>query len=93
MKKTLLVLIVVGTAIVSSCSSSAAANKMADEMCIAMEKYKESDPMTMLDAAGDMMTISKKTEEYGSVTDAQLRRAMLKKCPEGWKKFEALKGK
>jgi hypothetical protein len=58
-----------------------------------MEKYEENDPMTMLSAANEMMLISKKTKEYGQVTDAQLKKAMLKKCPEGWRKFENLKGK
>jgi hypothetical protein len=77
----------------SSCGNSAAANKMADELCVAMEKYKEDDPISMLDAASDMMDISKKTDEYGQVTDTQLKKAMIKKCPDGWKKFETLKGK
>ena len=77
----------------SSCGGSAAANKMADEMCIAMEKYNVEEPMTMLDAANEMSTIRKKVKEYGNVTHTQLKNAMMKKCPEGWKKYEVLKGK
>ncbi len=82
-----------GILLLNSCDRSEAANQMADEMCLAMEKYEENDPMTMLSAANEMMLISKKTKEYGQVTDAQLKKAMLKKCPEGWRKFENLKGK
>jgi len=66
---------------------------MADEMCEAMSKYKEEDPMSMLDAYSDMMIISKKTDEYGTVTETQLKKAMIKKCPEGWKKYSSLQGK
>jgi hypothetical protein len=76
-----------------SCGNSAAANKMADEMCEAMEKYNKDDPMSMYDAASDMETIRKKTAEYGSVTDTQLKKAMLKKCPEGWNKYSTFKDK
>lgn len=66
---------------------------MADELCVAMEKYHIEEPMTMLDAANDMSIIQNKKEEYGNVTNGQLKKAMLKKCPEGWKKYEVLKGK
>ncbi len=93
LQRGVIILSIAGLALLYSCGGSAAANKMADEMCIAMEKYKEDDPMSMLDAASDMMNISKKTEEYGKVTEAQLKRAMMKKCPDGWKKFESLQGK
>jgi hypothetical protein len=93
MKRTLLILLVALVVGLGSCGGSEAANKMADEMCIAMEKYHLEEPMTMLDAANEMSTIRKKTDEYGKVTDAQLKKAMMKKCPEGWKKYEVLKGK
>lgn len=93
MKKLTLVFALSTVIVLYSCGGSAAANKMADEMCSAMEKYKEDDPMSMLDAASDMMDISKKTEEYGKVTEGQLKKAMMKKCPEGWKKFDSLQGK
>jgi len=76
-----------------SCSNSEVANNMADEMCIAMEKYRVDEPMTMLDAANDMALVNSKKDKYGNVTSAQLKKAMLKKCPEGWKKYEILKGK
>ncbi len=93
MKKTPFILLLVLMIGLFSCQGSEAANKMADEMCIAMEKYNVEEPMTMLDAANDMSVILKKTNEYGDVTNAQLKKAMMKKCPEGWKKYEVLKGK
>ena len=94
MSKRTLFIVVIGLMLgLCSCNGSEAANKMADEMCVAMEKYKLEEPMTMLDAANDMSAIRKKTAEYGKVTDAQLKKAMMKKCPEGWKKYEVLKGK
>jgi hypothetical protein len=93
MKRPLLIVAVGWMLFLFSCGGSEAANKMAEEMCIAMEKYKVEEPMTMLDAANEMSNIRKNTEAYGKVTDAQLKKAMMKKCPEGWKKYEVLKGK
>ncbi len=93
MKKMALVFAVAAMMVMASCGSSAAANKMADEMCAAMEKYDYDDPMSIIDAANDVNVISKKSEEYGTVTEGQLKKAMMKKCPEGWKKFDSLKGK
>ncbi len=92
MKKTLITCIcIAGMAMWSSCGGgSEAAGKMADEMCAAMDLIKEGDAMTMLDAANKMMEISKKEDEYGKVTEAQLEKAMKDKCPEGWAKFENL---
>lgn len=76
-----------------SCSGgSAAAGKMADEMCSAMEKFNEGDAASMLEAANAMMEITTKEDEYGAVTEAQLQKAMEEKCPEGWAKFEKLTG-
>ena len=92
MKRRLFVAAFAGTMLVYACGSSAEANNMADEMCVAMEKYKEHEPMSMLDAANDMAIILKK-EAYGKVKESELKKAMMKKCPEGWRKFEALKGK
>ena len=40
--------------------SSAAANKMAEEMCAAMDKYQEGDVASMMEAANAMMEITKK---------------------------------
>ena len=75
----------------SSCGADqVVVDKMADEMCTAMDKYNEEDPMTMLDAASGMLDIASKEEEYGSVTESQLKETMEAKCPEGYKKFMKL---
>ncbi len=90
--KNLIILIAVAsiTGFYSCAGGSQAANNMADEMCSAMEKFNEGDASSMLEAANAMMEISKKEDEYGKVSEAQLQKAMEDKCPEGWKKFEAL---
>jgi len=95
MKKFLILIGVTGMVTLYSCggAGSEAANKMADEMCAAMAKFNEADANSMLEAASDMMEISKKEDEYGKVTEAQLQKAMEDKCPEGWAKFEELSGK
>lgn len=92
--RNLLIISILGILIssLSACNDNAeAANKMAEEMCAAMDLIQEGDAMSLLDAAGKMAEISKKTEQYGRVTEAQLEKAMKEKCPEGWEKFEDLK--
>ena len=75
----------------SSCGADqAVVDKMADEMCTAMDKYKEDDPMSMLDAASSMLDVASKEKEYGDVTESQLKETMEKKCPDGYKKFMKL---
>ena len=93
MKKMIWTFLVSALVLMYSCSSSVEANKMADEMCAVLEKYKDDDLMSMVDAASDVNNILIKKDEYGEVTEAQLKRAMLKKCPTGWKKYSSLKGK
>ncbi len=93
MKNLIILLAVTAATTFYSCGgSSGAANNMADEMCSAMEKFNEGDAASMLEAANAMMEISKKEDEYGKVSEAQLKKAMEDKCPEGWKKFESLTG-
>lgn len=79
--------------VLNACGGSAIANEMADEMCIVMERYHENDQASMLAAAHEMMELTTKKEEYKKVTLPQLKRAMMKKCPDGWKKYESLQGK
>jgi hypothetical protein len=89
MKKLMVLIAIAGMATLYSCGSSEAANNMAGEMCAAMEKLTD-DPASMLDAANAMMEITKKEDEYGNVTEAQLEKAMKEQCPEGWDKFQEL---
>lgn len=56
-------------------------------MCAAMYGYNQVDPLSMLKAANAIREILKKEEEYGDITEEQLKKAMEKKCPEGYKKF------
>ena len=93
MKKMTLIFTIIGMAILYSCGGSPAANKMADEMCAVMEKCKDDEPMSMVEAASDINDIKKKKDEYGEVTEIQLMRVMRKKCPEGWRKYNSLSGK
>jgi len=76
----------------SACNGSAEANQMADEICTAMEKYDHSEPMSKYDAANDLNVI-RKNEKYTRVTEAQLKKIMMKKCAEGWNKYQSIKDK
>ena len=93
MKKLVLVFTLAGLALIYSCGCSEASCKMADEMCEAMENYQYDDQISMAVAACDMHNILLKTDEYGHVTSTDLKRAMMKRCPHGWKKYESLQGK
>lgn len=75
-----------------SCGSSPIADKMADELCESMEKITADDPMSKYDAASDITEIRKKPE-YKDVKEAQLKKSMSKKCPEGYKKYVSIKDK
>lgn len=89
MKKIAIFALAVG--LLSSCGADqATVDKMAGEMCTAMEAYNEADPMTLLDAANQMTEIAGKEDEYGKVTEDQLMKAMESQCPEGHKKFLSL---
>lgn len=79
--------------VLNSCGGSAAANELAEEMCMIMERYQENDSNSMLATAGEMHETIAKREDYKKVTLPQLKRAMMKKCPDGWKKYESLQGK
>jgi hypothetical protein len=75
--------------LLSSCGADqAVVDKMADEMCTAMSKYDENDPMSLLSCG--MLDIATKEDEYGSVTESQLNETMEKKCPDGYKKFKKI---
>jgi hypothetical protein len=77
----------------NACADNTAATKMAEEICNAMDKYNHNDPLSMYHAANDLHIIRKNEREYGSVTDIQLKKIMVRKCPEGWAKYLALKDK
>jgi hypothetical protein len=66
---------------------------MADEMCRAMTKYDEEKPKTVFEAGSLMLDIISKGNEYGNVTEDQLNKAMMEKCPEGYRKFVLLSDK
>jgi hypothetical protein len=91
MKKFLLLSTV--TIFAFSCGADqATVDKMAGEMCSAMELYKNDNPMSMLEAAGKMSEIAGKEDEYSGVTEGQLKGAMETKCPEGYEKFQTMIG-
>lgn len=75
-----------------SCGSSPVTEKMTDELCEAMEKYTATEPMSKYDAASDLSSI-KKNEAYKDVKEGQIKKSMMKKCPEGWKKYLEIKDK
>lgn len=79
--------------VLNACGGSAVANELADEMCLVMEKYQENDPASMVATAHEMEEVATKKEEFRKVTLPQLKRSMMKKCPDGWKKYESLQGK
>ena len=65
-------------------------NKLADEMCAAMELYEEENPMSIMKAATALTEIEKNADEYAGITESQLEAAMKTICPEGLVKYEAL---
>jgi hypothetical protein len=91
--KNLLFVALFGLALIfSSCGADqATVDAMADDMCKIMEKYNPEDPMTALDIITPMTELTEK-EGYGSVTQAQLEKAMEEKCPEGLKKMKEMGG-
>ena len=89
MKKIVIFALAVG--LLSSCGADqATVDKMAGEMCAAMEMYNETDPMSLLDAANAMTEIAGKEAEYSKVTEDQLMKTMETSCPEGHTKFKNL---
>ncbi|MBX9851795.1 MAG: hypothetical protein K2X86_08560 [Cytophagaceae bacterium] len=89
MNKNFLYAIVLGAFLTSCGADQKIVDQMANELCTAMNKYDEKDPMTMLSAAEDMMKIAD-NKTYESVTESQLKDAMTKMCPDGAKKFDNL---
>lgn len=88
MKRLIFSLFVATTLFFTSCGADQkTVNKMADEMCVAMKSYNPKDPIGSLSALKKISAISKKQDEYGSVTEGQLQDAMKSICPEGFKKF------
>jgi hypothetical protein len=86
MKKLLFTLSIAATVFLTSCGANQeVADKMADEMCSAMSKYKKDDPSTLMEMANAMQAIAGKEQEYKDVTEAQLKETMEKKCPDGYK--------
>lgn len=89
MKKCILVFI--GLFILSSCGADqATVDKMTQEMCTALEGVDTEDISSLMDAAIGMMDVVEKSDDYASVTEAQLESAMKEKCPDGWKVFEEI---
>ena len=89
MKRLIFSVFVATTLFYTSCGADQkTVNKMADEMCVAMKSYNPKDPIGSLGALNKIMAITKKQDEYGSVTEGQLKDAMKKICPEGATKFE-----
>jgi len=86
------ILLVAFASMLYACNGSAEANLMADEICMAMEKYTYTEPMSKFDAANDLNLI-RKNQKYSHVTDAQLKKIMMKKCPGGWNKYSSIKDK
>ena len=73
-----------------SCNKSAkqeTVNKMADEMCKAMEVWDKSNPMSLIEATSAMTNIRENSEEYTKVTKEQLLSTMKQKCPGGAEKL------
>ena len=64
-------------------------NKMADEMCAAMELITD-DPMSLMAAAEKMTEVASNADEFSSVTEDQLMTAMEERCPDGAAKFKDL---
>ncbi len=88
MKRITLMAITATTLFLSSCGANQqAVDNMADEMCKAMDKYNEEEPVTILAAAEDIDRISKNEADYGKITEEQLKETMEKKCPAGYAKF------
>ncbi len=87
--KNLFFVAIFGLALIfSSCGADqATVDAMADDMCKIMEKYNPEDPMSALDILTPITELGDK-EGYGSVSQAQLEKAMEEKCPEGFKKYQ-----
>ena len=72
----------------SSCGADQAiVDKMTTEICTAMDKCNEKDPLSVLEATGAVIDVMSMSEEYGDVTETQFEESMKNKCPEGYKKF------
>lgn len=88
-----ILLFVASIVLVSACNNKAdkeTINKMADEVCNAMELIDEGDPMSYIEAQSALVTIQENIEQYGKVTENQLLTAMNEKCPDGAKKYSNL---
>lgn len=83
MKK--LVFILLAAITVGACSGvdEATVNKMASEMCGAMNLYSPEDPMSGIESHSKYTEIIENKEEFGMVTEAQLLVALEEHCPEG----------
>ena len=92
MKKGILIMAILAGIGMFSCGNSPATEKMTDELCEAMEKFTPDEPMSKYDAANDMNAI-KKNQAYKDVKEGQIKKSMMKKCPEGWKKYLDIKDK
>ncbi len=57
-------------------------NKMADEMCEAMELLNSDNPMGDIEAVGAIVKV-RENEEYSDVSEEDLIKAMEKNCPKG----------
>ncbi len=75
-----------------SCGSSPITEKMTNELCEAMEKVRSEEPMSKYDAANDISEI-RKNIKYKDIKETQIKKSMMKKCPEGWKKYLNIKDK
>lgn len=91
MRKSTVIVFAASIFLLSSCGADQkVVDQMADEVCQAMSKYKEEDPMTLLEAATGLEQVQSKEGDYKDVTEAQLKSSMEKKCPDGYKKFMKL---
>ena len=91
MRKIFTIAFAASTIIMSSCGAKQQiVDKMADEVCQAMSKYKEEDPITLLEAATGLEKVSSNEKEYKDVTEAQLESTLEKNCPDGFKKYKKL---
>jgi hypothetical protein len=64
-------------------------DQMADEMCVALEKYDPNYPLKIEETV-TMLNKIKMKEENKKVTVSQLETSMFKKCRAGLNKFKML---
>lgn len=64
--------------------------EMAEEICLAMEQYDESNPITLMLVADSLVRISEEAKSLTKRQQLKLKQLLESDCPDGYEKLNSL---